>query len=194
MSDIFIPFFGTFLSTFTIVSFAEMGDKSQLACMLLASRYRVWPVFWGAVTAFIFLNLAAVILGIIAASWIPEQILALAVGCLFLLFGYHAFTAKDEGADIQDSNQLKRGIFLSTFLLISVAEFGDKTQIAVAGLASTHEPYAVWAGASMALMLTTGLGVLIGHSLLKNISGVYLHRISGLIFMLFGILSFVSII
>lgn len=194
MADIFISFFGIFFSTFTIVSFAEMGDKSQLVCMLLASRYRVWPVFWGAVTAFFLLNLAAVIFGVIIARWLPEQMLVLIVACLFLLFGYIALTSQEEDTDSQAQNHLSHGIFLSTFLLISVAEFGDKTQIAVAGLASTHEPYAVWVGATLALTLTSGLGVWVGYSLLQNIPGVLLQRISGLIFILFGILSLISLI
>ncbi len=194
MTDLYTSFFGTFFSTFTIVSFAEMGDKSQLICMLLASRYRVWPVFWGAITAFALLNLAAVILGVIVARLIPELIITLVVGCLFLFFGYLALTASEEETNSKDQKHLSHGIFLSTFLLISVAEFGDKTQLAVAGLATTYEAYAVWFGASLALSVTTGLGVWAGYTLLQNISEILLHRISGLIFIIFGVLSFLSLI
>ena len=50
-------------------------------------------------------------------------------------------------------------IFLVTFLLILVAEFGDKTQIAVAGLASSLSPLYVWLGATIALILVSALGV-----------------------------------
>ena len=171
-----------------------MGDKSQLICMLLASRYRVWPVFWGAITAFALLNLAAVILGVIVARLIPELIITLVVGCLFLFFGYLALTASEEETNSKDQKHLSHGIFLSTFLLISVAEFGDKTQLAVAGLATTYEAYAVWFGASLALSVTTGLGVWAGYTLLQNISEILLHRISGLIFIIFGVLSFLSLI
>ena len=44
------------------------------------------------------------------------------------------------------------GIFFTTLLLILVAEFGDKTQIAVAGLAGSMAPIPVWVGATLALV------------------------------------------
>ena len=50
-----------FLSSFTFVALAEMGDKSQLVCMTLAARHRHWPVILGASTAFILLNTLAVV-------------------------------------------------------------------------------------------------------------------------------------
>lgn len=46
---------GTWLAsagtTFLLVGFAEIGDKSQLVCMTLAARHRGLPVAIGAVSA-----------------------------------------------------------------------------------------------------------------------------------------------
>lgn len=51
------------LSAFTLIALAEIGDKSQLVCMTLAARHRHWPVMLGATTAFLILNVLAVLFG-----------------------------------------------------------------------------------------------------------------------------------
>jgi putative Ca2+/H+ antiporter (TMEM165/GDT1 family) len=72
-------------------------------------------------------------------------------------------------------------------LLITVAEFGDKTQIAVVALSSTSIPLAVWTGATIALATTSALGVWAGRTILQKIPINLLHRISGIFFLLFAI-------
>jgi putative Ca2+/H+ antiporter (TMEM165/GDT1 family) len=181
-------------SSFSLIGLAEMGDKSQLVCMTLAARYRAWPVFWGAVGAFAVLNLAAVLFGAAVAHWLPERIVVLAVGVLFLLFGIHSLRHSTAEADGLPTEQATQGIFLSTFVLITLAEFGDKTQIAVAGLGSTADPGAVWIGATLALAATSGLGVLAGRTILQRLPTGLLHRFSGAFFILLGLLALASLV
>ncbi|MEA1924025.1 MAG: TMEM165/GDT1 family protein, partial [Pseudomonadota bacterium] len=66
--------------------------------------------------------------------------------------------------------------------LITVAEFGDKTQLAVIALSSTNLPIAVWLGSTAALITTSVLGVWAGCTILQRIPITLLHRISGIIF------------
>lgn len=180
-------------SSFSLIVLAEIGDKSQLVCMTLAARYRSWPVLLGAVTAFAVLNLAAVLFGAAAAHWLPEPVVTVAVGVLFMLFGIHALG--NSGGEHEDARQEKavHGIFLSTFLLIMLAEFGDKTQIAVAGLGSTSDPVAVFTGATLALTATSGAGVLAGRTVLQRIPIGLLHKASGGFFILLGIAALASL-
>ncbi len=176
------------LSTFSIIGLAEMGDKSQLVCLTLAARYRSMPVLLGAILAFSFLNLLAVIFGATLANWLPAWTVALAVGILFLGFGIHALThAEDEEAAVSDALKSGKSVFLSALILITLAEFGDKTQIAVAGLASTGHPVSVWLGATLALAVTSGLGVWAGKMLLQRFPLALMHRISAVLFLLMGV-------
>ncbi len=78
------------VSSFSLIGLAEMGDKSQLVCMTLAARYSARPVLFAAIVAFALLNLMAVIFGAVVAHWLPEAVVVLVVGILFMVFGIHA--------------------------------------------------------------------------------------------------------
>jgi putative Ca2+/H+ antiporter (TMEM165/GDT1 family) len=67
--------------------------------------------------------------------------------------------------------------------MIFLAEMGDKTQLAVAGMASTLPVVAVWLGATLALSATSALGVIAGRKLLRRIPLHRLHQISGVFFL-----------
>jgi putative Ca2+/H+ antiporter (TMEM165/GDT1 family) len=174
-------------TTFLLVAFAEIGDKSQLVCMTLAARHRGLPVVIGAVAAFAVLNLLAVLFGAAVAAWLPEWMVTLAVAALFAGFGISALRFTEDADDGEVKEKPGHGIVATTFLLIFLAEFGDKTQIAVAGLGSTSEPSAVWAGATVALAMTSILGVVAGRKLLNRLPLKWIHRISGVFFLLLAI-------
>jgi putative Ca2+/H+ antiporter (TMEM165/GDT1 family) len=173
-------------TSFALIVTAEIGDKSQLVCMALASKHKPWPVLLGASVAFALLNTLAVVFGAAIASWLPDYIVAATVALLFGVFGIHALrTNGDEDGEVREKSG--HGIFFTTFVLITVAEFGDKTQLAVVALSSTALPVAVWIGATAALVTTSALGVLAGRTLLQKFPLVLLHRISGVIFLILSV-------
>ena len=181
--------FSVSLSAFILIAVAEIGDKSQLVCMTMAARHRHWPVLLGAVTAFLILNTLAVLFGAGVAAWVPERLMAGIVAVLFGVFGVHALLSSD-GAESEDVVERPgHGIFFTTLLLILVAEFGDKTQIAVAGLAGSMAPLPVWAGATVALVTVSALGVWAGRTVLQRLPLHWLHRIGGGIFLVFALLA-----
>jgi Ca2+/H+ antiporter, TMEM165/GDT1 family len=85
--------------------------------------------------------------------------------------------------------------FITTFSMLLVAELGDKTQIAVMIQAAKFEkPWMVLLGASLALILVSGLGVCVGQ-----VCGMYLpreliSRIAGGLFIVMGILMVLKVI
>ena len=171
-------------ATFLLITLAEFGDKSQLVCMTLAAKHRSLPVLLGAVAAFAILNLLAVLFGAALAAWLPEWLITVVVALLFALFGISALRYQDEEEDEEIEEKPGHSVFATTFLLIFLAEFGDKTQIAVAGMGSTSEATAVWIGGTMALACTSALGVFAGSKLLKQLPLLWIHRISGVFFLL----------
>jgi putative Ca2+/H+ antiporter (TMEM165/GDT1 family) len=174
-------------TSFALIAAAEIGDKSQLVCMTLASRHRATPVMLGAVAAFALLNTLAVVFGVAIASWLPEYVVGATVAVLFAVFGIHALRTEDGDEDEELEEKSGHGIFFTTFLLLTMAEFGDKTQLAVVALSSTHAPVAVWLGATAALATTSALGILAGRTLLQKIPLTLLHRISGAFFLVLAV-------
>ena len=181
--------FSIVFSTFSLIAVAEIGDKSQLVCMTLAARHRHWPVILGAAAAFIILNLLAVAFGATIAQLVPEWVVAALVAMLFGFFGIHVLLIQDDDESEEIIEKPGHGIFFTTFLLLFVAEFGDKTQIAVAGLASTFQPIAVWIGATAALIAVSGIGVWAGRTILQRVSKKRINRYSGSLFLLFSIVA-----
>lgn len=181
-------------ATFLLIALAEIGDKSQLVCMTLAARHRGLPVLLGAVTAFAILNLLAVLFGAAVAAWLPEWVVTLAVAVLFGWFGISALRFEEEDDDEEIAEKPGHGIFATTFLMIFLAEFGDKTQIAVAGLGSTADATATWVGATLALTTTSILGVFAGRRLLNRLPLQWIHRVSGVFFLLLAVLAILRLL
>ena len=177
------------VASFALIAAAEIGDKSQLVCMTLASRHRPAPVMLGALAAFAVLNTLAVVFGAAIASWLPEYVVGATVAVLFAVFGIHALRAKDDDDDDEVEERSGHGIFLTTFLLLTVAEFGDKTQLAVVALSSTQAPAAVWVGATVALAMTSAIGILAGRTILQRIPLALLHKLSGAFFLVLAIVA-----
>ena len=80
-------------------------------------------------------------------------------------------------------------LFFTTFGLVFLAELGDKTQLAALGLtAKSKNPLVVFLSASLALVVATLIGVLIGDALVRFIPEFWLKRGVALLFILVGLL------
>ncbi len=74
--------------TFATVFVAEMGDKTQLATMLMTAQSQSpWGIFLGSASALVTASLISVILGGSLAHFIPDQVLQLLAGIGFIVIG-----------------------------------------------------------------------------------------------------------
>ncbi len=182
--------FSVFLYTFGIIFLAELGDKTQLTALALAARYPWKKVFLGLALAFALLNLAAVFIGKLLFTFVPLFWIKLASGGLFIFFGLAALWAEgdagpEEGTPARGAGM--RGPFLTAFLLILLAELGDKTQLVTASLAARHDaPFAVFSGATLALWSVSLLGMFFGRQLTRLIPPPYIRKGAGWLFLAFG--------
>lgn len=174
------------LNSLVLVLGAEFGDKSQLVCMALAARYRAMPVVVGALLAFAVLNLLAVTAGAAVAAWLPQWLILVVVTALFLVFGLLAFNESDEDGGGDAPVQAGRYLIASVAGLIFMAELGDKTQLAMVGLAGVNDAAAVWLGGTLALLITTVSGVWAGRVLLQRLPMAMIHKAGGVLFLVFA--------
>jgi putative Ca2+/H+ antiporter (TMEM165/GDT1 family) len=85
-------------------------------------------------------------------------------------------------------------LLFTVFATIFVAEIGDKTQLATLLYASGAEAsrLTVFLGASLALILTSALGVLVGAALSQYVNPQYLAWVAGVGFIDVGIWTIVK--
>jgi putative Ca2+/H+ antiporter (TMEM165/GDT1 family) len=180
-----------FASSFSLLSLAEMGDKTQLIVMTLAHRHRLAPVIGGVFAAFLALNLLAVSVGEALFRHVPQRAVLLAAGLLFVLFAYRSWRDAIAAAeDAQDTPPHRRGAFLASFTLLFVAELGDKTQLAMVAMAAgTGKLWSVFLGGTLALWVVSLIGVILGRTVLRRIPRVWMHRVAAAMFLAFGLLA-----
>jgi len=80
-------------------------------------------------------------------------------------------------------------LFAKTFVVIFLAEFADKTQLAAMSLAASEpERWTVFAAAAIALVACTAVGVLVGGAVGHFFEGLWVKRAVGLLFIVIGVL------
>lgn len=82
-------------------------------------------------------------------------------------------------------------IITTTFLLILVAELGDKTQLAIISLSSNYKGLHVFAGAMLAFLAVDGISLAVGGPLLALLPMRFVLIVSGIVFIIFGIIPFI---
>ncbi|MBN2798247.1 MAG: TMEM165/GDT1 family protein [Deltaproteobacteria bacterium] len=165
-----------------LVGLAELGDKSQLVLLTLATRYSAAPVLLGAVAAFAVLNAVAAVFGGVLSAAVDPLWVDLGAGLLFLFFGLSALLRPPQEEEEGGARPKLRSPLLLAFAMVFVAELGDKTQFTVAGLASITTPLDAWIGATLGLALTTALVTLTSRSLVERVPKKTLFTLSGALF------------
>jgi putative Ca2+/H+ antiporter (TMEM165/GDT1 family) len=169
-------------TAFILVVPVELPDKTFVASLVLATRYRPWPVWLGVVAAFAVQSLVAVAAGRLI-SLLPQLPVRLVAAALFALGAVALIrSARRAAADEkQQEEEFERklgwekrsGLRAATasFLVLFAAEWGDLSQLLTVGLvARGGHPVAVFVGSWLGLAAVSGAAVVLGRMLLKYIS------------------------
>ncbi len=183
-----------FWKVFGVILLAEMGDKSQLLTVALASRFRVREIFTGASLAILVLNALAVAVGAILGELLPMGLIGLCAGLAFLYFSVSSFLP--EGEEERSGTSSKRGAVLTVFGTFFLSELGDKTQLTTLTFAIDRPDggigfltvLAVFLGATAGLLVADLLGLSVGLLLNKKMPYGVFSRLSGGVFALFGMI------
>lgn len=179
-------------ATFITILLAEFGDKTQIMTLALAAKSRsMLPVFTGAVLGEVFANTIAVAVGTFLGFSIAVGVVRLIAGGVFILFGVlNVVRKKEEGEESKRTRTLKATSTLwSTFYLVGLAEMGDKTQLMTVGLSAQYQdPITVLIGLSLAFVILSLIGALLGEKTSRIIPLRWIKIGSGILFIAFGIL------
>jgi Ca2+/H+ antiporter, TMEM165/GDT1 family len=192
-------------TAFAVVFLAELPDKTALATLVLATRYRPQLVFLGAACGFAVQVCIAVAAGSLLAL-LPQRTLEAVVAVLFLggaaLLLRHGVAEPEppggrasDGAAAQQANPVTawRAV-LTSFTVVAVAEFGDLTQIVTANLAAKYDWLDTGIGALAGLCAVALLAILGGRALLRVLPLVWIVRAAALVMAVLAALSLVAAI
>lgn len=177
-----------FIKALLFVVVAEMGDKTQLLAMAMASKYKVKQVLIGVFAATVLNHALAVAVGSYLGSLIPMNTIKIVAGISFLAFGL--WTLRGDKIDDENKKKSKFGPIVTVAIAFFIAEMGDKTQLMTVAIAADyHQPLLVLMGTTTGMMVADSIGIIGGAWMCKHVPEVYIKWVAGLIFMFFGTLS-----
>ena len=152
-----------------LVALAEIGDKTQLLAILLATRFhKPLPIIAGIFVATIANHFLAALVGHGIAGVLDSPAFRIAVALGFIVMGLWTLVP-----DKIDENELKTptraSVFMATAIAFFLVEMGDKTQVATVALGAQY-------GADIADVAMVTIGTTLGM-MIANVPAVYLGEV-----------------
>jgi putative Ca2+/H+ antiporter (TMEM165/GDT1 family) len=155
---------------FGAIFLVELPDKTFVAALVLATRYRPAAVWVGVGLAFLVQTAIACTVGQVV-TYLPQRVVESVAALIFLVGAVlllreapkaDAGEAETEEEFAAKARVVKTGwaAVLSSFLVLFAAEWGDLSQLLTISLVGRyHDAWSVYVGAWSALLLVSGLAV-----------------------------------
>jgi putative Ca2+/H+ antiporter (TMEM165/GDT1 family) len=174
------------------VFLGEIGDKTQLLALLLASRFphRPWALIAGIFVATVFNHALAGVAGqwlrnLLDPAWLPWI-----VGFSFIAVGLWAL--KPDTVEQGEAERAGTSVFWITTVCFFLAEIGDKTQIATTVLAVKYDAlFQVVAGTTTGMLLADVPVVFLGAALAAKLPLKPIRFAAAGLFVVLGVLTLV---
>ena len=182
-----------FIASFVLVVLAEMGDKTQFLAMSFAARHNVYKVILGVFLAIVANFAITVALGQFLTTIVPIDIISLAASISFIGFGL--WTVRGDKQKVEKKKASRFGVVATVAIAFFIAEFGDKTQLATISLAAQYQnAISVFIGATIAMLVADGIGIIIGVVFCKRIPERTFKWLSATIFVIFGLIGLYEVL
>ena len=181
----------TLIESFSLVSLAEMGDKTQLLSILLAARLRRrGPVLMGILCATLLNHGFTAWLGSEIGSKIDPYWLNIGAAAMLIITGL--WTLVPDGEPTLEKAS-KHGAFLTSFIAFFLAEMGDKTQLATLTLGARFaDTWLVVLGTTAGMMAANLPAVIFGKALMRRLPMEALHKLACVLFVGIGVYGLVK--
>ncbi|HEX4880044.1 MAG TPA: TMEM165/GDT1 family protein [Limnobacter sp.] len=175
-----------FLTATGLVALAEMGDKTQLLAIILATRFKKpWPIVWGILMATLANHALAGAVGTWVTTVLAPDTLKWILAASF--FGMGIWTLFPDKQDDAAPETGKWGVLLTTIVVFFLAEMGDKTQLATVAIAAQYSDFLpVVVGTTLGMMIANAPVVFLGERLTRVLPLKVLRWAASGLFLLFG--------
>ena len=176
-----------FLITFIMIFIAELGDKTQLLVLSFAGGVKTRNIILGIAIGSFFSHGIAILfgskIGVLENSNI-HFIIKIITYTSFIIMGILSLLPKKE------IFTLNIGYTFIIALSILVGEIGDKTFLASLGFGIQYpaHKFMLILGAIMGMIASDSIAIVSGKFLNKFISEEKMQKISGILFLIFGVL------
>ena len=176
-----------FLTSTLVVTLAEIGDKTQLLAIVLATRFqRPIPIIAGIFVATIANHFLAALLGSEVASILDGDWFSYLVAASFIAMA--VWTLIPDKLDDEGAKPARFGAFITTVIAFFLVEMGDKTQVATVALgARFNDVVLVTSGTTIGMLLANVPAIFLGHELLKYMPLNIVRMIAAGLFLIIGI-------
>jgi putative Ca2+/H+ antiporter (TMEM165/GDT1 family) len=191
--------------SFGAIFLVELPDKTFVAALVLATRYKPWAVWVGVGLAFLVQTLIACTVGQVV-TYLPHRVVETVAGLIFLAGGILLLreAPKADAAEAETEEEYaamatspKSGLAAigASFLVLFAAEWGDLSQLLTISLVGRyHDALSVFIGAWSALLVVSGLAVVAGRFLLQHMRLSTIHYIgSAVCFLLAGLTAYQAV-
>lgn len=178
-------------NSFFLVTFAEVGDKTQLLSLLLATRFKKpWTILLGIFIATVINHALAVWVGKLGAALIPAHIARYVLAVIFFAFALWILVPdKEEGL----STKSHFGALGATLVTFFLAEMGDKTQLASVALGAKYNgAWEVTLGTTLGMLAANVPAVFLGEKVFRYLPLKVVRIIAALSFVGFGVFILLS--
>src|SRR6476661_7721934 len=194
----------TIAIVFAAIFVVELPDKTFIATLVLATRFRPLYVWIGVVLAFLVQTVVAVSVGGLLAQ-LPKRPVEIFAAVMFLLGGIlllrGAGKADEEEQETEEEFAHKgpasavglKAIAVS-FSVLFLAEWGDLSQLLTASMVLRfHDAVSVFVGAFLALATVSALAAVLGRALLTRVRLATIRRVGGGVCLLLAALTVLQI-
>lgn len=176
-----------FVTSTAVVALAEIGDKTQLLAIVLATRFkRPLPIVAGIFFATVANHFLAALVGSEAAFLLDSLWFRYLIAASFI--GMALWTLVPDKLDDVSRTPTRYGAFLTTLVAFFFVEMGDKTQIATVALgAQFHDAIMVTIGTTIGMMIANVPAVYLGNGLMQRVPVDVVRKIAALLFFIIGL-------
>ncbi len=176
-----------FLVSTASVAVGELGDKTQLLSLILATRLRrPVPIIAGVFVATLGNHLLACWFGEWVGTLITPEILRWVLGLSFIAVAVWALIP--DKMDDEVESRSAHGVFIFTVVTFFLAEMGDKTQVVAIALAARyHALLQVVMGTTLGMMLVNVPTVLFAERAVRWVPLKLMRAVAATIYTVLGI-------
>lgn len=176
-----------FTST-AIVALAEIGDKTQLLAIVLATRFkRPWPIIAGILVATLANHFLAALAGEQAAAFLDGRWFRYLVAASFILMAGWTLVP-DTFEESEEARPGRFGPFVATTVAFFLVEIGDKTQLATIALGARFQTvHAVTIGTTLGMMIANVPAVFLGQEIIRRVPMGVVRMIAAVLFLAIGL-------